>query len=812
MRICGFLSARATLVRVLVAVLVAIAIVASICEYAIGASDVFANVAWTSSGLAALVASASAFCRGRGAVRRAWGYLLAATASWVIGQLFWIAYSIGSLPPSPNVADVAWYGFAVLAGFGVYHLSGLPRQIAGIEALPLVAASGTLVCALFEKSIETSQLSKWAEYATVAYPVLYVAVTVVLLQTMIGGGRPLLRERSVLLVLGAVALESLGFVVWAPKLLAGEYVTGGWVDVTWTVGLLVLSLGALIAPAEPRPVRHSTARSAFLPGLAFFGLIGTLVVFTLADENLEARLQLQVGIFLVGTLVLVRNTVLARAARRSAVEMQVAQDRYRALVEGIPLITYMDNVVDGACLYISPQVEDLLGYPTLEWTSDHQAVFDRALHPDDRDAVRRAATHSHETGCRFEMEYRLVGRDGRVVWVRDESVVVRDVAGMPAYVQGFWLDITGRKELEAQLRQSQKMEAVGRLAGGIAHDFNNLLTAISGYTSFALGRLNGHDSSLREDLVEVEKAAQRASELTQQLLAFSRRQVLTPQVLDLNAVVRDTRALLERLIGEDVAIVVRLDPRLAPVKADPGQIQQVLVNLAVNARDAMPNGGTLTLQTVATPASSVLVVSDTGTGMDERTRARIFEPFFTTKPAGAGTGLGLATVDGIVEQSGGSVELESELGHGTTFRLSFPVTGEALTAPLEAAPSRAAGTTARILLVEDDPTVRTLVRRMLELDGHEVVEAPTPDEALRRSAGGCDCDIVVTDVVMPGMSGRDLADRLRLESPELKVLFTSGYAGETFIDRKVLEPGMPFLEKPFTADELKHALADVLRS
>ena len=381
-------------------------------------------------------------------------------------------------------------------------------------------------------------------------------------------------------------------------------------------------------------------------------------------------------------------------------------------------------------------------------------------------------------------------------------------------------------QLEEQLRQAQKMEAVGRLAGGIAHDFNNVLTIIRGYSELALAQMAPHDPH-RARLQYIKDASDRAASLTRQLLAFSRRQVLESKVLDLNAIVTNLYEMLPRLIGEDLDIVSILQPALGRVKADPGQIEQVLLNLAVNARDAMPRGGKLTIETAnvvldenyardhatVQPGPHVmLAVSDTGSGMDAATKARIFEPFFTTKEIGKGTGLGLATVYGIVKQSGGSIWVYSEPGKGTTFKIYFPrVEGELEeTAPVDDRPRILRGTET-VLLAEDEEMVRNLMRTILEGQGYTVLVARDATEALsfgHRHHGSI--PLLVTDVVMPGMSGRELAAQLAMAHPETKVLYVSGYTDDAVVRHGVLNAGLAFLQKPFSAESFLLKVRDAL--
>ena len=373
-------------------------------------------------------------------------------------------------------------------------------------------------------------------------------------------------------------------------------------------------------------------------------------------------------------------------------------------------------------------------------------------------------------------------------------------------------DLTKQKELEEQLRQAQKMEAVGRLAGGIAHDFNNLLTAIAGYSDFLIDGIE--DDRLRRHAEEIRKASARAAALTGQLLAFSRRQVLQPRVLDLNDVVSDMDMMLRRLIGEDVELVALLEPALGAVRADPTQIEQVIVNLAVNARDAMPNGGSVTIETANVEdehgAFVELRLTDTGVGMSDEQRRRLFDPFFTTKAGG--TGLGLATVYGIVDQSGGTIEVESSLGLGSSFRIRFPRVAEPAERTRELpAPGRADQGTETILLVEDEAVVRSLVAEILESSGYTVLQAadgPSALELLRRHAG--DVELLVTDVVMPGMSGREVAQAVTSMRPGTHVLYTSGYTDSAIGHHGVLEPGIAFLQKPFSADDLTRKVRSLL--
>ncbi len=417
-------------------------------------------------------------------------------------------------------------------------------------------------------------------------------------------------------------------------------------------------------------------------------------------------------------------------------------------------------------------------------------------------------------------------RDGSQIQANLSGAPVRDAKGRIRGLMVVFDDVTERKRVEEQLRQAQKMEAVGQLAGGVAHDFNNLLNVILGYSGLILERLKP-DDPLVEKVEEIKKAGERATTLTRQLLAFSRKQVLEPSVLDLNAVISDMEKMLRRVIEEHIEVVTVPDPTLGPVRADRGQIEQVLMNLAVNARDAMPRGGRLTIETANVDLDSayarrhvsvppgpyvILAVSDTGHGMDPETKARIFEPFFTTKERNKGTGLGLSMVYGIVKQSGGYIWVYSEPGKGSTFKVYLPRLESATKASDPAPPAaRAARALETILLVEDEESLRKLAREYLEAQGYLVIEAGHGEEALQVSAEYLGpIHLMVTDVVMPRMSGPELADRLGPARPKMKVLYVSGYTDSVMVHQGVLKPGIAFLQKPFSPNELKRKVREVL--
>lgn len=511
---------------------------------------------------------------------------------------------------------------------------------------------------------------------------------------------------------------------------------------------------------------------------------------------------------------------LAIERKRSEEALQRSEEQYRLLFEGNPLPMWVFDYDTLAFLAVNDKAIQHYGYSREEFLAmtvreirppEELPAFDR-LHfgPEIEARSDRAGKHQRKDGSIIDVE------------VTRHTIKFRD---RPC---GLVLsnDITQRKQLENQFRQSQKMEAVGRLAGGVAHDFNNLLTAITGYCDLLLSGLD-EDLPLRRDLEEIKKAGDRAASLTRQLLAFSRRQVLQPKVLDLNEVVANIEKMLMRLIGEDIDLITVLHPQLASVKADPGQIEQVIMNLAVNSRDAMPGGGKLTIETANVDLDAqyarrhsevqpgpyvMLAVTDTGLGMDEEIISHLFEPFFTTKGVGKGTGLGLSTVYGIVKQSGGHIWAYSEPGRGSSFKIYLPRAEKTLKeVEVEISSLAAKQGSETILIVEDADVVRTLAKKVLQMNGYTVLEASNGPEALRLSQTlSGPIHLMVTDVVMPHMSGRELTERLAPLRPEMKLLYISGYPGNAIAHHGILDPETAFLQKPFAPAALVRKVREVL--
>lgn len=517
------------------------------------------------------------------------------------------------------------------------------------------------------------------------------------------------------------------------------------------------------------------------------------------------------------------------ACRLAGIELQRRDEHFRSLIENSSdLITVINR--EGFIRYQSPSAERVLGYRPADLIDRSAFEF---VHPEDLTRARAAHQRAwRDPAARAPVEYRFRHRDGS--WRVLQSIGRR----MAPVEKGEGLivvnsrDVTIQKQLETQLRQAQKMEIVGRLAGGVAHDFNNLLLVISGHREL-LEQAFSHAEDLRESLAEIGRAVERAAALNRQLLAFSRRQVLEPKVLDLNGVVTAAGKMLRRLIGEDVKLITNLQPGLDPVRADPGQLDQVILNLALNARDAMPQGGILQLETYELeldrlPANCIrgeadvpsggryvlLAVTDTGTGMTPEVQARIFEPFFTTKAEGQGTGLGLSVVHGIIQQSGGHLEVVSQPGCGTTFRVYLPaVRGPAVVRVANVPDRPAAGRGETVLLAEDEDPVRAVTAQLLEVLGYRVLQASSGAEALRLAETSREkIHLLLADVVMPGLSGRQLADALKSRDPGLKVLFQSGYTDDAVIRCGISQAEVAFLQKPFTVDVLAGKLREVLET
>ena len=526
------------------------------------------------------------------------------------------------------------------------------------------------------------------------------------------------------------------------------------------------------------------------------------------------------------------NVVGASSIKRDVTERKQAaeallrsQERLRLALKAARMGTWQWDVASNTLAW-DEQLHELYGIEPGQQVTQYED-FIRRVHQDDRSIVTASVQRALDGGGGLDYEFRIVLPDGRVRWLADQGRVIRDQRGNPLYLTGVCLDTTERKLMEERLRQAQRMDSVGQLAGGIAHEANNMMSVVLGCADYVLQRTD-LPGPVREDVDQIWKAAKRTAGITQQLLAFSRRQVLQPQVLDLNATVRDLEPILSRTLGETRGLRMHLSPGLGVVKADPGQLEQVLINLTLNARDAMRDQGRLTIETMNVVLDeayaagksvdslrpgeyAALVVSDTGHGMDRATLERVFEPFFTTKGVGEGTGLGLSTAYGIVKQSGGFIWVYSEPGLGTTFKLYFPVvtTSPGATDLREPAPTARDNET--VLVAEDEAMVRGIMARTLRDCGYNVLEAANGRAALDSlEAEAGRISLIVADVVMPDLGGREMAARLAERWPDVPVLFTSGYTGLDVVRRGLLDEGREFLQKPLAPEALARKVREMV--
>jgi PAS domain S-box-containing protein len=535
------------------------------------------------------------------------------------------------------------------------------------------------------------------------------------------------------------------------------------------------------------------------------------------------RTLLGVASYLVA--VAVTGLVLAAAVRlerdQATTALASSEERLRRALDAARMGVWVWSVENNTITW-DDNLRRLYGLESGDRVASHEDFLAR-VHPDDREFVGHTVRRLLEEGGDLDYEFRVVLPDGRVRWIADHGEIRRSEQGRPVYLTGISTDVTEHRVAEERLRQAHRMESVGRLAGGVAHEANNQMSVVLGAADFILRRTDVPEP-VRADVEFIQKAAERTATVTAQLLAFSRQQILKPEVLDVNAVIRNWEPVLRRIMGEDSGVVLRLAPQLGMVRADPGQLEQVLLNLALNARDAMPLGGRISIETfpieltaayargkaetsIQPGAYVVLAVSDTGHGMDKKTLSHIFEPFFTTKGVGQGTGLGLSTVYGIVKQSDGYIWAYSEPGQGTTFKIYLPVRAGAVaggrTTPVP--PRARAGEC--ILVVEDEMPVRYMMRRALEDVGYGVLEAGSAAEALKIVVQNTrQISLILADVIMPGQTGRELADKIAELRPGIPVLFTSGYTDGDIVRRGLLEPGAAFLQKPVTPDALIRAV------
>jgi PAS domain S-box-containing protein len=604
--------------------------------------------------------------------------------------------------------------------------------------------------------------------------------------------------------------------------------SGDWYDLVWS-SLLLLPIAiadgwketdASHAPSVPAQMRDSLGR--YMSPLIYSLLVFTMCV-QIAREHLTLASMFVLTSFLCSSG---RMFIVQRQQERTEGELRQREAQYRRLIENIPEVAWTADE-HGDFLLIGERITSLFGYTPQEICREGERLWFGRVHPDDRERVREAYAKLFSENRPFDVEYRMQHRDGRWMYWHDRAVATEQREGK-RYADGLLSDITERRRLEEQFRQAQKMEAIGQLAGGVAHDFNNLLMVIQGNADLMADRKSGANPESK-NVEEIRKAAGRAASLTRQLLAFGRMQVLNPRILDLNTAVAETGKMLRRLIGEDIELRIVPGPGQMNVKADQGQIDQVILNLAVNARDAMPSGGRLTIETSVVDVDEnyshqhpalrpgryvLLTVADTGVGMDAKTQARIFEPFFTTKELGKGTGLGLAIVYGIIKQTGGWIWVYSEPGQGTAFKVYLPQVsaGAAPAAQPESRPAAPRGT-GTVLLAEDQESIRELIRESLMSNGYKVLVANDGLEALQIAERYNDAiDLLITDVVMPRMGGYGLAERLMPVHPETRAIFMSGYAEHRNGEHRGICDSSVCLQKPFSMNTLLRKVREVLEA
>jgi PAS domain S-box-containing protein len=621
----------------------------------------------------------------------------------------------------------------------------------------------------------------------------------------------------------AIAMTVFALGTWIGNdLQAGNWRGARWFDLAWTIPFAMVAFSAAAwrqPPTSPawdrKPAKVESVFLFYLPSVA----LPILLLSMYSEIQFE---QIVVGL---GTMMLsifcfsLRLFITQKQQRQTMDALRASESRYRNLFERNMAGIYL-STLEGQILDCNQALCDMFGY-----TREELLRLDAsALYVGGKQERNALLAELQQHGAKHGVEYSYLRKDGRTIWTIENNSVTTDENGRPV-LEGAMLDITARRSLEQQLQQSQKMESIGQLAGGVAHDFNNLLTVMRGYSDLQLEKTKPSDP-IHGYAEQINAAADRAAALTRQLLAFSRQQVLQARVVNLNALLHDFEKLLRRLIGEDIEMRTVFDSNLGYVKVDPGQMEQVIMNLVTNARDAMPNGGTLTLETsnIALDGHFLerhpympfghyvrLAISDTGSGMDAATRSRIFEPFFTTKEVGRGTGLGLATSYGIVKQSQGYIEVYSEVGHGSRFDIYLPrLNSDAKPVPAEKSlPARRGDET--ILLVEDDQQVRTLAKSILESYGYTVLAVEDPSEA----ETVCDrysksIKLLLADMILPKMNGREVAQRVASRIPDIRVLYMSGFTTHSIVNQGILEPGIFFLQKPFTAVALASKIREVL--
>jgi PAS domain S-box-containing protein len=791
--------------------------------YAVIPSNRIQNLLYYSIGTIALGIGFAGILRRRFPGQRFMVLLLAGVATWLVADWLWWLFELSgySLPfPSPiDLLYLCGYPLTFVAVVWLWrrHMMGAFGGL--LESAILATAFGVLTwAAVIAPAGGREYVSGFAAVTAFTYPLLDAMLLVGLGQLLLV---PSLRRTRALqaLTLG-IALYLSSDALYAFSSLRGIYVDNTWRDTGWMLAYVLWgfagahpSLRSLcIGTVQRSPIRRWALRTSLL-GLSALSLPIALLIAERRDTAHTTAYLFAGGAFVIVAVSLWIGSLLSAQQRRED-ELADALAKLQTLIETAPLAIVAVERNRLVTLW-NPGAERLFG-----WQADEVVGKPYPLSTGERTDQNLDLLLSGET---LSEESETTRKDGSTVEVAVSSAPLVNPAGGVVGAVILFQDASERRALEEKLRHSQRLEMVGQLAGGVAHDFNNLLTAITGYCSFSLERARG-DPELTHNLQEISRASERATELTQQLLAFGRRQVLRPSTFDLNKAVVETNAIIGRVLGENIRIINALDPAGCPVKADQGQIEQVLMNLAVNARDAMPEGGALSFMTEniklsAAQAESLtlspgryarLRVTDTGQGMSSETYEHIFEPFFTTKDVGEGSGLGLATVYGIVSQSGGQITVESEPGWGSNFSIYLPWAELEHSQSSAETDQRPARGRERVLLVEDEPGVREITMKMLEQQGYEVTAAADPKQAID-IASHADFDLLVTDLVLPGMNGQRLSEELRSRKVGLRVVYVSGYPRDG-LKVEGLDPDIRFLQKPYSVDELARTIRSVLDS
>jgi PAS domain S-box-containing protein len=797
------------------------------------------NLSEAALGVIALTAIVRAATRSGRWGRQIWLLLSSAVAIWAAAQLIitWCenVLHLSYLQPWPSDFPVFFWVFPI---FMALFVDEVPKN-EGTDWV-LVADIGQIVVlsvamhqwVLANPSLWEVTPGSMAALTWSATNVRDAALVIALLLRLLVSRKRLVRSLF-LRLLGFVALYAVADSLYHFAEDAWGAVTGSRLDVLWSLPFLYLTFVASrwnrkdeaeleIAKARGSRMRRRT--------LVVFSIALPLPVLLLANalqrqQPHAALLYAVATVGIVGTrlwLTQMRQVRSDRAMRVSEEEALAWKKRYDDAVLASGQIIFDFDPVSGLTTF-GGSLRQVLGYAPQDFELDPEG-WRNLIHPDDLPLYLKATQKAAQGSQPYEIEYRARKIDCSFRVLREQGAITEQ--GGHRHLVGFITDVTEKRSLEQQLRQAQKMEAMGRLAGGVAHDFNNLLTVIEGYVEIQLQSPNS-SPQVQQAAVQIKAAADRATGLTRQLLAFTRQQILQPRIVNLNQIVTGLNRMLGRLIGENVEVCTILDDSLGAVKADPAQMEQVLMNLVINARDAMANGGKLTIETANVALGDAyadlhryaskgeyvqLAVSDNGVGMDAEARSHLFEPFYTTKEKGKGTGLGLATVYGIVKQSGGHIEVYSELGKGTTFKVYlprvYPIAGSASPAAQEKSAVRGSET---VLVVEDDESLRELVREILERQGYTVLAPNRPQDAQSLSLQQQGpVQLLLTDVVMPGISGREVAREISRHRPNIKVLFMSGYTPNSIVQHGVLEDGLAFLPKPFTPAVLLAKVREVL--